>query len=71
MASFTSYADRLARLSASGRAIRRTVQTGDPSYALRPGAQHRGGADVGPWGRLADYLGEVVVRAVRLPQIVH
>jgi hypothetical protein len=24
-----------ARLSASGRAVRRTVETGDPSYALR------------------------------------
>jgi hypothetical protein len=31
MASFTSYAYRVARLSASGRAIRRTVQTGNPS----------------------------------------
>jgi hypothetical protein len=35
MASFTSYAYRAARLSASGRAVRRAVETGDPSYVLR------------------------------------
>lgn len=35
MASFTSLAYRAARLSASGRAVRRTVTTRDPSYALR------------------------------------
>jgi hypothetical protein len=35
MASFTSAVYRAARLSASARAVRRSVQTGDPSYALR------------------------------------
>jgi hypothetical protein len=35
MASFTSDLYRAARLSASGRAIRRSVTTGDPRYALR------------------------------------
>jgi hypothetical protein len=35
MGSFTSDLYRAARLSASARAVRRSVQTGDPSYALR------------------------------------
>jgi hypothetical protein len=35
MASFTSELYRAARLSASARAVRTTVETGDPSYAIR------------------------------------
>ena len=58
MASFTSYAYRLARLSASARAVRRTVETGDPAYALRRArniavgrTMARAGVWRGIWGR--------------------
>lgn len=58
MASFTSYAYRAARLSASGRAVRRTVETGSPSYALRRArniavgrTMARGGVWRAIWGR--------------------
>jgi type IV secretory pathway TrbF-like protein len=35
MATFTSMLYRAARLSASGRAVRRSVQTGSPYYVAR------------------------------------
>jgi hypothetical protein len=52
MASFASDLYRAARLSASGRAVCRTVETGDPSYAL-PAAPNLAGertlARAGVW----------------------
>lgn len=55
MATFTSLLYRAARLSASGRAVRRSVQTGNPYYVARRAqniAVGRAAARAGVWRAL-------------------